>query len=128
MWLGRGGRAAMRSGDFARAEERFRKIVFLLERTCGDVFPTDVYLVNLGVALTEQRKYVDAESYFRRALAIAETDMNRSAESTDSRFVIGAADHLAHILKVTGREAEARDLAVRVATTVSAYQNARVGR
>ncbi len=90
---------AARMGDFAKAEHLLREALNVFNQGDKD---TATVLSNLGEVLNDQGKYNEAESYYRRALAIREKQLGLHHPDTANSY-----NNLSHLLYRMARYAEA---------------------
>jgi tetratricopeptide (TPR) repeat protein len=99
----------LEQGDVARAEVHLRRALAVFEKALGADHPdVAACLCAMGRACREQARLAEAESCCKRAMAIYEAH-----GQAESHGMADALEGYISILKLTGREEEARKLGSR---------------
>ncbi len=96
------GQHAAANNEYARAEESFLKALHEAERFAADDWRVGTTLESLGQVYTEEKKFGEAESAYRRALEIV-----AKASGDDSEDVTGVTFDIANLMFDAGRQTEA---------------------
>jgi tetratricopeptide (TPR) repeat protein len=99
------GQNAMAQGKFADAESQFRLAVQEAEPMDAKDPKLANSLNNLANCLRQQGKFPEAEEHYKRAI-----EVRQKAMGPLHKDLIGIYDNYAKLLKVTGREAEAKKM------------------